>query len=172
MPLLALHWPYLNEWDNTVNNKVVEYPYWRVVGCFACFGSLIGSLVIGSIAAIYVLKSSFGHTTFIDLFSGVAVVSLLGFIPALLSGMVLARKRVWRDDKFSQSIAFLTGFIVSGLCVAALYIYLSYPSGSIAQDFWSMLLIMILVGLYGGICASLTGLLVLPRVPKTRFDND
>ena len=89
------------------NNNVSAYPYLSVIILFAGLGSMVGGL-IAELGLLFVFRNAdFAQIGYQPLL----YVGLLGFIPALLTGILVAYKNIWRGDHKSLSTTFLVGFI-------------------------------------------------------------
>ena len=145
------------------NNNVAAYPYSSVIILFAGLGSMVGG-VIAELALLFVFRDAdFAQIGCQPLL----YVGLLGFIPALLTGIIVAYKNVWRNDHKSISTTFLIGFITSAGYMGAIILYLGINSW---VEVGVLLVFMIGIGLFGAINSAIAGCIALPKVCKSRFD--
>lgn len=147
------------------NNKAERYPYLQVITMFAGLGSIISGL-LSQVVILLIFRGT--HLMQIG-YQPLLIVALVGFIPALLTGGALAYKQLTYSQKHSLSLTFLTGFIVSAAYTAIGLIFFGL---SFSFDEISMSLAATLIsGLFGAVCAVITGYFVLPKACTTRFDN-
>ena len=145
------------------NNELGAYPYLQVIILFAGFGSLVGG-VIAELALLFVFRNAdFAKIGYQPLL----YVGLLGFIPALLTGVIVAYKQVWRGDRKSIRTTFLIGFITSEVYMGAIVLYLSINS---LIEVGVLFAFMIAIGLFGAINSAIASCIALPKVCKSRFD--
>ena len=145
------------------NNELSVYPYLQVIILFAGLGSMIGGLI-----AELSLLLVFSDTDFAQIgYQPLLYVGLLGFIPALLTGVIFAYKNIWRGDHKSLRTTFLLGFITSAGYMGAIILYLGINSWI---EVGVLLAFMIGIGLFGAINSAIAGCVALPKVCKSRFD--
>ena len=145
------------------NNNIAAYPYSPVIILFAGLGSVVGG-VIAELALLFVFRNAdFAQIGYQPLL----YVGLLGFIPALLTGIIVAYKNVWRNDHKSLRTTFLIGFITSAGYMGAIILYLGINSWI---EVGVLLAFMIGIGLFGAINSAIAGCVALPKVCKSRFD--
>ena len=145
------------------NNNVGAYPYLSVTILFAGLGSVVGGL-IAELALLFVFR----HADFAQIgYQPLLYVGLLGFIPALLTGILVAYKNIWRSDYKSTSTTFLIGFITSAGYMGVIILYLGINS---LIEVGVLLAFMIGIGLFGAINSAIAGCIALPKVCKSRFD--
>ena len=147
------------------NCQVKRYPYWQVIIMFAGVGSIISGLL--SQAVILVI---FRGTHLMQIgYQPLLIVALVGFVPALLTGGVLAYKQTIYSQNYSLSLTFLTGFVVSAayMAIGLICFGLSFSVEEIGMSLAAMLM----SGLFGAICAVITGCVVLPKACTRRFDK-
>lgn len=77
-----------------------DYPVWRVVCCYALFGGAIGGAIMGILIFPLIIFAVFYG-------------ALLGFVPALLTGIYVAMMRMMKTV-MGLLHAFLAGAVVSG----------------------------------------------------------
>ena len=100
------------------NNELSVYPYLQVIILFAGFGSLVVG-VIAELALLFIFReANFAQIGYQPLL----YVGLLGFIPALLTGIIIASQKLWGDDDKSIRTTFLVGFIQLFIWVQSAYI--------------------------------------------------
>ena len=146
-----------------MNNNVGTYPYLTVIILFAGLGSIIGG-VIAELALLLVFRDAdFAQIGYQPLL----YVGLLGFIPALLTGIIVAYKKIWRNNHKSISTTFLIGFITSAGYMGAIVLYLGINSWI---EVGVLLVFMIGIGLFGAINSAIAGCIALPKACKSRFD--
>lgn len=145
------------------NNNIAAYPYLPVIILFAGLGSVVGGL-IAELGLLFVFRDAdFAQIGYQPLL----YVGLLGFIPALLTGIIVAYKNVWRNDHKSLRTTFLIGFITSAGYMGAIILYLGINSWI---EVCVLLVFMIGIGLFGAINSAIAGCIALPKVCKNRFD--
>lgn len=145
------------------NNNIAAYPYSPVIILFAGLGSVVGGL-IAQLALLFVFRNAdFAQIGYQPLL----YVGLLGFIPALLTGIIVAYKKVWRNDHKSLRTTFLIGFITSAGYMGAIILYLGINSWI---EVGVLLVFMVGIGLFGAINSAIAGCVALPKVCKSRFD--
>ena len=145
------------------NNNVAAYPYVQVIILFAGLGSVVGG-VIAELALLFVFRNAdFAQIGYQPLL----YVGLLGFIPALLTGIIVTCKNVWRGDHKSIITIFLIGFITSAGYMGAIVLYLGINS---LIEVGVLLAFMIGIGLFGAINSVIAGCIALPKACKSRFD--
>lgn len=145
------------------NNNVAAYPYLSVIILFAGLGSVVGGL-IAELALLFVFR----HADFAQIgYQPLLYVGLLGFIPALLTGIIVAYKNIWRGDHKSISTTFVIGFITSAGYMGAIILYLGIHSW---LEVGVLLAFMMGVGLFGAINSAIASCIALPKSCKSRFD--
>lgn len=145
------------------NNNVAAYPYSSVIILFTGLGSMVGG-VIAELALLFVFRDAdFAQIGYQPLL----YVGLLGFIPALLTGIIVAYKNIWRNDHKSLRTTFLIGFLTSAGYMGAIILYLGINSWI---EVGVLLVFMIGIGLFGAINSAIAGCIALPKVCKSRFD--
>ncbi len=146
------------------NYQVERYSHWQVITMFTGLSSIIGGLLVQLILLIIFKEANFAQIGLQPLL----YVGLLGLIPALLAGMVIANKQIWQGDAHSTRTVFLIGFVISALYIAAMIIYLGI--GSI-EEVGILAVAMLTTGLFGGVNLVIASLAALPKACTTRFDN-
>ena len=145
------------------NNNVGAYPYLSVIILFAGLGSMVGGL-IAELGLLFVFRNAdFAQIGYQPLL----YVGLLGFIPALLTGILVAYKNIWRGDHKSLRTTFLVGFVISAGYMGAIILYLGINS---LIEVGVLLAFMIGIGLFGAINSAIAGCIALPKACKSRFD--
>ncbi|MGO2340384.1 MAG: hypothetical protein ACTH5M_07305 [Psychrobacter sp.] len=145
------------------NNKLGAYPYLQVIILFAGFGSLVGGLVAQLFLLFIFRDADFAQIGYQPLL----YVGLLGFIPALLTGVIVASQKVWRGDRKSIKTTFMIGFIISAIYMGAIVLYLGINS---LIEVGVLFAFMTAIGLFGGINSAIASLIALPKVCKSHFD--
>ncbi|MGO2303012.1 MULTISPECIES: hypothetical protein [unclassified Psychrobacter] len=145
------------------NNELGVYPYLQVVVLFAGFGSLVGGLVAQLFLLFIFRDADFAQIGYQPLL----YVGLLGFIPALLTGIIVASKKIWRGDRKSIRATFMIGFITSAIYMGAIVLYLSINS---LIEVGVLFAFMIAIGLFGAINSAIASFIALPKVCKSGFD--
>ena len=140
------------------------YPYVRVATLFAGVGSLTGGIIAELCLLIIFREANFSQIGYQPL----VYVGLFGLIPALLTGIILAIKKIKRSDSHNKRTTFMVGFIVSALLIATLIIYLGVHS---LAEIAVLLASMLIIGIFGGINATVASFIALPKPCKSRFDN-
>ena len=145
------------------NNELDAYPYLQVVVLFAGIGSLVGGLVAQLFLLVIFRDADFAQIGYQPLL----YVGLLGFIPALLTGMIVASQQIWRGDRKSLRTIFLVGFITSACYMGAIVLYLGINS---LIEIGVLFAFMVAIGLFGAINSAIASCIALPKVCKSRFD--
>lgn len=146
------------------NDKAERYPYVQVIAMFTGLSSIIGGLLVQLILLIIFREANFAQIGLQPLL----YVGLLGLIPALLAGMIIASRRIWQGDARSIRTVFLMGFIISALYIAIMIIYLGIGS---VEEVGILAVAMLTIGLFGGVNLVIASLAALPKACTTRFDN-
>lgn len=141
-----------------------DYPFWRVTLQFAVVGTGISALILELLRMALIIQGDFSQREWAALIA----LALASCLPASITESVLAYKRVWQQDEMTGSRAFLAGFVVSTLYMMLLYIYWEFrlidqTYGFSLQTLQMVLFVIFAIGVFGGICASLTSMLVLPK---------
>ncbi len=145
------------------NNNAAAYPYLPVIILFAGLGSIVGGL-IAELALLFVFRDAdFAQIGYQPLL----YVGLLGFIPALLTGIIVAYKNIWRNEHKSISTTFLIGFITSASYMGAIVLYLGINAWI---EVGVLLAFMVIAGLFGAINSAIASCIALPKVCKSHFD--
>lgn len=138
-----------------MNNNLRTHPHLTVITLFAGIGSVVGGL-IAELALLFI----FQEANFVQIgYQPLLYVSLLGFIPALLTGIIIASQKLWRKDNKSIRTTFLVGFITSDIYIGAIVLYLGINSWI---EVSVLLAFMGIVGVFGCIA--------LPKACKSHFD--
>lgn len=146
-----------------VNNNVDSYPYAQVIILFAGIGSVIGGLIVQLFLLFIFRDADFAQIGYQPLL----YVGLLGFIPALLTGIMVASKKIWRGDRKSIRTTFVIGFITSAIYTGAIVLYLSINS---LIEVGVLFAFMTTIGMFGAINSAIASFIALPKVCKSRFD--
>ena len=145
------------------NNNIGAYPYLSVIILFAGLGSIVGGL-IAEVGLLFIFRNAdFAQIGYQPLL----YVGLLGFIPALLTGIIVATQQICRGDHKSLRTTFLVGFVTSAGYMGAIILYLGINS---LIEVGVLLAFMIGIGLFGAINSAIAGCIALPKACKSRFD--
>lgn len=147
-----------------MNNNVDSYPYAQVIILFAGIGSVVGGLIVQLFLLFIFRDADFAQIGYQPLL----YVGLLGFIPALLTGIFVASKKIWRGDRKSIRTTFVIGFITSAIYTGAIVLYLSINS---LIEVGVLFVFMIIIGMFGAINSTIASFIALPKSCKSRFDN-
>lgn len=145
------------------NKRVDAYPYLQVIVVFAGLGSVISGLIVQLCVLLVFREADFVQISY----QSILYFGLLGFIPALLTGIIIASKKIWRGDHKSIRTSFLTGFVTSAFYMGAIAIYLGIHSWI---EIGVLLAFMFFVGGFGVINSVIVSCIALPKVCKSRFD--
>ena len=138
-----------------MNNNLRTHPHLTVITLFAGIGSVVGGL-IAELALLFI----FQEANFVQIgYQPLLYVSLLGFIPALLTGIIIASQKLWRKDNKSIRTTFLVGFITSDIYMGAIVLYLGINS-------W--IEVSVLLAFMGNV--GVFGCIALPKACKSHFD--
>ncbi len=144
-------------------NRVNAYPYLQVTILFAGLGSVIGGLIVELCVLLVFKEADFAQIGY----QPILYVGLLGFIPALLTGIIIACKKIWQGDHKSIRTSFLIGFVTSAFYMGAIVLYLGINSWI---EIGVLLAFMLMIGLFGAVNAVIASCIALPKVCKSRFD--
>ncbi|MEN6669510.1 hypothetical protein AAJP47_03950 [Psychrobacter sp. B38] len=147
-----------------IDNDLIGYPYIQVVILFASIGSAVGGVIAKLSLLLVFREADFAQIGYQPLL----YVGLLGFIPALLTGIIVAGKNLWRNDKKSISRVFAIGFVTSASYIGIIILYLGINSWI---EIGVLIAFMIATGLFGAINAAIASAIALPKSCKSRFDN-
>lgn len=155
------------------NNSHENYPTSNVITVYLFFGGAIGGGVIGLVIAVFmvleaVLQSGGSQSIVGSLALALLAIptfaffgSLIGLIPATLTGCLVASLKLYRDLKgLSQST--IIGTISTIICALLL---------TFVSNFTFSFAVFIFAIVIGSISGYLTGLCFLPKSCKSRFDN-
>lgn len=138
-----------------MNNNLRTYPHLTVITLFAGIGSVVGGL-IAELALLFIFREA----NFVQIgYQPLLYVSLLGFIPALLTGIIIASQKLWRKDNKSIRTTFLVGFITSAIYMGTIGLYLGINS-------W--IEVGVLLAFMGNV--GVFGCIALPKACKSHFD--
>ena len=138
-----------------MNNNLRTHPHLTVITLFAGIGSVVGGL-IAELALLFI----FQEANFVQIgYQPLLYVSLLGFIPALLTGIIIASQKLWRKDNKSIRTTFLVGFITSDIYMGTIGLYLGINS-------W--IEVGVLLAFMGNV--GVFGCIALPKACKSYFD--
>lgn len=141
------------------------YPYGQVIIGFAGVGSIVGGIIAQLIILCLFREARFEQIGFQPLL----YVGLFGLIPALLTGVIVALKQLWRTDYKDLCSVFYISFVVSAFYIGAMIIYLGIESW---LEVGVLLAFMLSIGLFGGVNATIASFIALPKSCKSRFDNN
>lgn len=141
-----------------------QYPYLQVVVLFSGFGSVVGGLIAELTVLFIFREAKFAQIGFQPLL----YISLFGFLPALITAMILAYIKVRRGVNKVIRISFLIGFLVSAFYIALIVLYLGIET---LLEIAVLLGFMLIGGLFGGINSIVAGYFTLPKPSKSHFDN-
>ena len=108
----------MNKQGSTQNPE--DYPYVQEILLFASLGSIVGGVLVECGVLFAVGSADLVRVSYQPLIYAV----FTGFIPALLTGITLAYKPLWRDDKRRIWTSFFTGFVISALYSAVIILFL------------------------------------------------
>ena len=146
-----------------MNNNLRTHPHLTVITLFAALESVVGG-VIAELALLFIFREA----NFAQIGSQpLLYVGLLGFIPALLTGIIIASQKLWGEDDKSIRTTFLVGFITSAIYMGTIGLYLGINSWI---EVGVLLAFMGIVGLFGGINSAIAGCIALPKACKSHFD--
>ena len=138
-----------------MNNNLDTYPYLTIMILFAALGSVVGG-VIAELALLFIFREA----NFAQIGSQpLLYVGLLGFIPALLTGIIIASQKLGGEDDKSIRTTFLVGFITSAIYMGTIGLYLGINS-------W--IEVGVLLAFMGNV--GVFGCIALPKACKSYFD--
>ncbi len=141
-----------------------SYPYLQVMAMFAGLGSVVGGIMVQLTLLWIFREANFAQIGYQPLI----YVGLLGLIPALLTGIIVASKRIWQGDNHSTRNTFLIGFVISALYMAFIIIYLGITT---IEEVGLLLFATLITGLFGGTNSVIASIFALPKARITRFDK-
>ena len=139
------------------HNEIDSYPYLQVIVLFAGLGSVIGGVLLESIVLLMFGVDEVVRIGYEPLLYGTAI----GFLPALLTGMVVAYRQIWRTKWRGFRATFLIGVVVSALYVALIAGFIGAFSSMAMIGI--ALVVIGSVGIFGGCCALITSAVALPK---------
>ena len=126
---------------------------------FAGVGSIVGGLIV----ELMVLWE-FRETNFVQIgYKPLLYVGLLGFIPALLTGTIIALKQVWYGENKSMLTTFLTGFMMSALYMGIIVIYLGITT---VEEVGLLFVFMMTTRLFSDIKSSIASIVPYQKYVK------
>lgn len=137
--------------------KNATYPYLQVTLLFAGLGSVIGGVLLELIVLLVFGMDNFARIGYESLIFG----TLMGFLPALLTGAVLAYRKARRGFDHSIGTIFLVGFTISALYMGLIAGFLGISSS--ITTIGLVLAMMCGVGLFGSVIAVITSMVALPK---------
>ena len=146
-----------------INNDLGAYPYLQVIILFAGIGSMVGGLIAELCLLFIFRQANFAQIGYQPLL----YVGLLGFIPALLTGIIVATKNIWRGSHKSIRTTLLVGFMTSACYMGAIILYLGINAWI---EVGVLLAFMVIAGLFGAINSAIASCIALPKVCKSHFD--
>lgn len=157
---------------------IKSYPTKKVILTYSLLGGLVGgliySLAVGSVLLVeQVLHQSFktDTTAFMDVlfgFAGILMVSfIVGFIPALLTGISIAIKKIRLIKKLAYLRLALIGFLATVPISTVLILLIAMWSNGLSRLTPSLIteniLTILVVSSIGGLSSVIVGKLVLPK---------
>ena len=151
------------------SNKGHEnYPKVNVITAYLCFGGAMGGGLIGLILAMLLILEAVLENYFLQKIIFTLVLALLtipscaflgliiGLIPATLTGFLVARLKLYRNDRgLSQSA-------IIGSLSTIIYAFLPIAFTDITFSF-GFFIFIVFAAFIGGVSGYLTGLSVLPK---------
>ncbi len=142
--------------DIDLHTEVVAYPIIKVIIGYAILGSLCG--VIVSILGVLAMEG-FVIKNKVDWTFGITIVSAIGFMPALITGCILAWRKFIITNLFDYiKIALLASIISASYGFLVLYFFIKVHKMGTDE-----VKIFLLMGLVGAISAVIVGKLLLPK---------
>lgn len=158
--------------SSNINKSNENYPKLRVITAYSLFGGGIGGGIIGLIAGMLmvlgaVLQSGVSLSIVEPLVLALLAIptfalfgSVIGLIPAALTGCLVASLKLYRNDKgLSQSA--IIGTLSTVICALLIMVFNDINFSFAACIFATVI---------GSISGYLTGLLTLPKSCKSCFD--
>ncbi len=145
------------------NNQAEYYPYLQVIVMFTGLSSVTGGLLVQLILLIIFREANVAQIGLQPLL----YVGLLGLIPALLAGMIIANRQIWHDARSTRKV-FLIGFGVSALYIAAIIVYLGISG---VEEVAILVVAILIIGLFGGVNLVIASVFALPKACTTSFDK-
>lgn len=157
---------------------IKSYPTKKVILTYSLLGGLVGgliySLAVGSVLLVeQVLHQSFktDTTAFMDVlfgFAGILMVSfIVGFIPALLTGISIAIKKIRLIKKLAYLRLALIGFLATVPISTVLILLIAMWSNGLSRLTPSLIteniLTILVVSSIGGLSSIIIGRFVLPK---------
>ena len=161
--------------ESNTSTSDKNYPKSKVITAYLCFGGAIGGGVIGLVLSMLLILATVleGHSLQKIIFTLVlallAILSfafwglIIGFIPATLTGCLVARLKLYRNDKGLLQSAII-GVISTVIC-ALLFTVFSNTTFS-----FSFFIFVVFAAFLGGVSAYVVGLFVLPK-PSLDISN-
>ncbi len=142
--------------DIDLHTEVVAYPIIKVIIGYAILGTLCGAVVsiLGEL-----IRESFVIKNKLDWIFGTIVVSAIGFMPALITGVILAWRKLFIKSFLDYVKIALLGLIISvsyGFLLLCFFIGIDRIRNETGDIF-------LLMGLVGAISAVIVGKLLLPK---------
>lgn len=139
-----------------------NYPTGKVVSLYALLGGAFGGFLIGIFLMVIKFPRYTGmDETFGGLLLGLFLFALygafLGLIPAITTGLFIANRKIYLDDKANFFKVFMIGFMVSGFLTAVMTLPFLY------REIFSWLKYIFIFGSIGGLSSLIVGTLILPK---------
>ncbi|MDN6275105.1 hypothetical protein [Psychrobacter sp.] len=149
----------MNDIESSTTATVPSYPKGKVIALYGVLGGAVGGLIIASytsVRSVIERGASIHEVADIIVVLSVATVfgSILGLLPALLTGYIAYKLELYFDSIRKVLPLFVIGFMCTFLCVFW-YILGSYSTDSAIN--------IILICCIGGTSAIVTGLVALPK---------
>ncbi len=151
-----------------------SYPTNFVGWSYSLLGGATGGLIVGMLFIINMQSiEAFIWVTLIFVMFG----SMLGLIPAVITGIWIAKNKIsikfFEDYNRLFNIGFLISSIYAALVTTITSIYMLYYSdnisfGNVVTGLLIILLVAAGIGLLGGLSSMLLGKLILPKVPAQK----
>ena len=141
-----------------------DYPTLKVMLCYGLLGGFITGILV-SMSLMIVLDND--TQTMLDLIIMGGVLGLIiGFIPAILTGFILAKLSAVKDGFVDYALMFMVGGCVSMGFALLLFLIIS---GFDAISF--SLFIAFIMALFGGASSVIIGSIFLPKSHQLNSEN-
>lgn len=148
-----------------IYKNIDSYPYLSVIVMFASLGSIVSGL-IAQLIILWIFKD--GDFAQIG-YQPLIYVGLISFIPALLTGAIIACTKLRQADDHRMLLTFSVGFLISALYIAAIILYLGLSFT--IEEVGLLFITMLIFGLFGAVNAAITSFFALPIACTTHFDK-
>lgn len=161
--------------ESKANKSYENYPKANVIIAYLCFGGATGGGIIGLIISIFLVLETVLSDNFLQKIIFTLVLALLaipgfafwgliiGFIPATLTGCLIARLKLYRNDKGLLQSAII-GVISTVIC-ALLFTVFSDTTFS-----FKFFIFVVFAAFLGAVSAYVVGLFALPK-PSLDISN-